>query len=167
MDNIEMLGAAGIVEQLLLKLIQERVSLVNGEKLVADFRMIVSELVNAQQQLDRVKSELQQAQLELDAIQVDTVNKMNEAEVKLQQYHTERTREIQADIDALLAQRTLLVTETSNTQGMLDAVKHEYENTVQEYANRVNTLEASIQELNQAKQSISESINAAVQMINS
>lgn len=165
MDINATLEMAGSVEQLLMRLIQERVSLTSGEKLVADYRAIVSDFANAQSQLELTKKELQKTESDLNTAQAGKASQIEEIERELNGYRNRRVSELQVDINLFQEQRTVLVTELSNLQRQSDDLRAEHARRVREYNEQITALQATIEELKRQRQSISDSIIAAGQML--
>jgi prefoldin subunit 5 len=152
-------------EQVLHRLVNERRALENGARLLAAYRTAVSELDRTCKELAQTQHELDNAKTALNEFKATSEQAVRSFDEQFNAYKNQRSGELQAEIDALLAQRTLLMVENSNVLQSIEAAKHTYEemraNQTEDYQTmlaRLNAMQAQYNILTTAIQHANEVI---------
>jgi len=127
--NLEDVGAA---EQVLQRLVHERQALEQGARALATYRLTALKLQEVQDALVSANATLEESQKAVVVAQRVKIEELGKIDNELQQYKEQRSKDIQKEIDDLLASRTVLVVELSSLNKSVDALKESFDKAREE-----------------------------------
>lgn len=158
------LDDVGSAEQVLNRYIQERRSLDAAVRVLETYRMTVSALQPAIEELAAVELAVQKARQELSGVEAAKQKAMQEAAKSVEEYRVSKVEEVQSHIDRLLEERTALVSEVSGLERRIKELDESYAARMEANQRDYDRISVGLEAMKAEHRALSEAIGKAAQM---